>query len=174
MSGFAKGELAGIERFALALGQADPNYSGQIAVYRSGRLMVDLTIEAGAGAGSDWITGVFSVSKGVAAIVIARLAQSGDLDLDAPVTRYWPEFGACGKAGILVRQALSHQAGVIGVPGGFTNQELSASHLAAAKLAAAWPLWRPGAMFGYHGITIGVIMEELVRRITGATLQEVY
>jgi CubicO group peptidase (beta-lactamase class C family) len=73
-----------------------------------------------------------------------------------------------------VRQLLSHQAGLVSVDGGLTTAEVLDSRQAAAKLAAQRPAWRPGSTFGYHGVTIGIFMEELLRRVTGVTLQELY
>lgn len=110
----------------------------------------------------------------MAGLVIALLVQDGLLDLDAEVVKYWPEFGAEGKAGITVSQLLSHQAGLLGIEGGLSLEECNHSELAAARLAALPPVWTPGAAFGYHALTIGVFMEELCRRITGSTLQEVF
>jgi CubicO group peptidase (beta-lactamase class C family) len=109
----------------------------------------------------------------VAALVISLLVQDGLLDLDRTVAHYWPEFGVHGKDGLLVREALSHQAGLIGVEGGFALDEFTTSR-AAARLAAERPAWRPGSCFGYHALTIGIIMEELCRRVAGSSLQGLY
>jgi CubicO group peptidase (beta-lactamase class C family) len=151
---------------------ADPTYSAQLAVYYKGELIVDLV--GGADLDSDTVTGVFSASKGVAAIVIAQLIEQGLLVLDAPVADYWPEFAARGKQAITVRQLLSHQSGVLGAESGLERAEVLSSSLAAAKLADTAPRWLPGSAFGYHGLSIGVFMEELVRRVTGSTLQQYY
>jgi CubicO group peptidase (beta-lactamase class C family) len=150
----------------------DPNYSAQLAVYWKDHLVVDLV--GGDGLTHDTLTGTFSATKGVAAIALATLLSSGQLDLDQTVVHYWPEFGAHGKETILVRDLLSHQAGLINVDGGLETADILDSHRAAPKLAAQRPYWRPGTTFGYHGLTIGSFMEELVRRITGQTLQELY
>ena len=147
-------------------------YSAQLAVYWKDELVVNLV--GGADLEADSVTGVFSVSKGVAGIVIAMLVQRGDLDLDAPVATYWPEFEAGGKASITVRQLLSHQAGVVGVNPSFERNEVLNSEVAAARLASTAPRWRPGSAFGYHGLTMGIFMEELVRRITNGSLQAFY
>ncbi|MET3922239.1 CubicO group peptidase (beta-lactamase class C family) [Arthrobacter sp. UYEF20] len=109
----------------------------------------------------------------MAAFVIALLVQDGTLELDRTMSSYWPEFGAQGKDRLSVRQALSHQAGVPGIEGGFALDEFT-TPAAAARLAGAVPLWRPGTAFGYHALTMGILMEELCRRIAGATLQELY
>jgi CubicO group peptidase (beta-lactamase class C family) len=151
---------------------ADPAYSAQLSVYWNGNLVIDLT--GGPDLADDSVTGVFSVSKGIAALVIATLIRDGRLDLDEPVARYWPEFAAAGKGAVTVRQLLSHQVGLVGLDGGMTFEELRDSSLAAARLADTYPAWRPGSSFGYHGLTIGVFMEELTRRITGRSLQEIY
>jgi CubicO group peptidase (beta-lactamase class C family) len=150
----------------------DPNYSAQLAVYWKDSLVVDLV--GGDGLEHDTLTGTFSATKGVAAIALATLVSSGQLDLDQTVVHYWPEFGANGKARVLVRELLSHQAGLINVDAGLETADILDSRRAAPKLAAQRPYWRPGSSFGYHGLTIGSFMEELARRITGRTLQELY
>ncbi|GAA3704168.1 serine hydrolase domain-containing protein [Zhihengliuella alba] len=150
----------------------EPGYSGQLAVYLDGVPVLDLAV--GEHLGPDDVTGVFSCSKGAAGLVMALLVQDGLLDLDDAVAHHWPEFDAAGKGDVTVRQLLSHQAGLTGVEGGFSEDEYIQSELAAAKLAAAAPRWRPGTAHAYHGLTIGVLMEELVRRITGSRLQEVF
>lgn len=165
----------GFERVEALLGElvaADPEYSAQLAVFRRGEPVVDITV--GDAIASDAVTGVFSVSKGVSALTFSMLIRQGLVDLDRTVAHYWPEFAAEGKEGITVRQLLSHQAGLIGVQGGFTPDEFIDSAAAAERIATTAPLWRPGSAFGYHGITIGVFLEELTRRIAGTTLQELY
>ncbi len=150
----------------------DPTYSAQLAVYWKGELVVDLV--GGPDLDASSITGVFSVSKGVAALALSTLIARGELDLDERVVHYWPEFAPFGKDAITVRDLLSHRAGLVNVDGGLLVDEITESAKGAARLAAQRPLWRPGTAFGYHGITIGVLMEELVRRITGASLQTLY
>ena len=150
---------------------ADPQYSAQVAAYRQGVKVVDL--HGGPHITADSITGAYSVSKGAAALVIALLVQEGLLDLDRTVAHYWPEFGVHGKDRLLVREALSHQAGLMGVEGGFAFNEFTTPE-AAARLAGARPFWRPGSCFGYHALTIGIVMEELCRRVTGTSLQDLF
>lgn len=149
----------------------DPKYSAQLAAYRDGVQVVGLS--GGPEMAPDSVTGAYSCSKGVAAMVIGLLVQDGLLHLEQTVAHYWPEFGVHGKDRLLVRQALSHQAGLMGVEGGFPLEEFT-TPAAAARLAAAAPAWEPGRQFGYHALTIGIIMEELCRRTAGETLQEVY
>ncbi len=151
---------------------AEPAYSAQLAIRHRGRLVVDLA--GGPALTRDSVTGVYSVSKGAAALVIAALVDRGLLDLDGRVAEYWPEFGAFGKGDITVGDLLAHRAGLAAVTGGdFALDELlEHSDRGAARLAAQRPLWTPGSAFGYHALTIGLLMEELVRRVTGSTLQE--
>lgn len=149
----------------------DPRYSAQLAAYQGSRQVVRLT--GGPDMAPDTLTGAYSCSKGVGAMVIALLVQDGLLDLDRPVAHYWPEFAAHGKDRLLVREALSHQAGLLGIDGGFGLTEFTTPE-AAARLAALPPLWEPGRQFGYHALTIGILMEELCRRTAGEPLQAVY
>jgi CubicO group peptidase (beta-lactamase class C family) len=120
------------------------------------------------------LQGVFSSTKGVSAICIALLVQQGALDLDAPVSRYWPEFAGGGKGDVEVRVALSHQAGIPGVEPQLTLEQIVDHDAVAARLAAQVPHWRPGKAHGYHGLTIGTIMDELVRRIAGIPIAEFF
>lgn len=150
--------------------ESDPTYSAQVAVHVGASRVVDLS--AGA-LGPDSLLPVYSSSKGATATVIALLVERGALDLDAPVASYWPEFAASDKAGIPVRQLLSHQAGLPGVDGGFTWDELLDHDALATRLAAQRPFWRPGAGFMYHALTIGTLADELVRRVDGRPVAEV-
>lgn len=151
---------------------ADPGYSAQLAIYQGGTLVLDAAV--GEDCTPESMTGVFSCSKGAGALVMALLVQQGLLDLDAPVAVYWPEFAAAGKAGITVAQLLSHQAGLPGVAGGFTQEELVDSRLAASIIAAAAPLWNGTGIHSYHALTMGVFMEELARRCAQESLQAIF
>ncbi|WZH35530.1 MAG: serine hydrolase [Microbacterium enclense] len=150
----------------------DPSHSAQLCVYVDGSCVIDLA--GGPDLAREDITGVFSVTKGVAALALATLVDSNRLDLDARVTEYWPEFALQGKDRISVRQMLSHQAGLPAPDGGVTSDDVLLSKQGAARLAASAPLWQPGSLFGYHGLTIGILMEELVRRVAGRDLQSMY
>jgi CubicO group peptidase (beta-lactamase class C family) len=118
---------------------------------------------------ADTLVNVFSVGKGVLAVGLARLIGQGALDPDAPVVRYWPEFGAAGKSGVTVRELLSHQAGLPA----FHARQPAGSMLdwayMTAGLAAEQPWWEPGRGHGYHVNTFGFLGGEIVRRITGQT-----
>lgn len=153
--------------------EADPAFSAQLCIYVGGRPAIDLV--GGPRLELDSLTGVYSATKGVAALTVATVIDAGKLDLDGQVRDYWPEFAAAGKATVTVRQLLSHQAGLAAVRGRFELDEvLTGSSRGAARLAAQAPLWRPGTAFGYHALTIGLLMEELVLRATGRRLQEVF
>jgi CubicO group peptidase (beta-lactamase class C family) len=169
--GFAAPGFEGVLDLFESFLSDDERYSAQVAAYHHGANVVDLG--GGPHITADSITGAYSCSKGVAAMVIALLVQDGLLDLDRTVAHYWPEFGQHGKDRLLVREALSHQAGVLGVEGGFALDGFTTAE-AAARLAASRPVWRPGSCFGYHAITIGIVMEELCRRVAGDTLQSLY
>jgi len=96
------------------------------------------------------------------------------LDLDQRVSHYWPEFAAEGKQDITLRELLSHRAGVVGADAGFSLEELADDRLIAARLAGQRPYWRPGTAFGYHAWVIGALTGEVVRRVTGRSIQELF
>src|SRR5262249_7213467 len=144
-------------------------------VYVRGRQVVDLWAgladrEANRPWDEDTIVMVASTTKGATAICAHLLAQRGELDLDAPVIKYWPEFGAAGKQGVLVRWLLSHQAGLPVVDGPLTFEDACAWHPVIRALAAQRPEWEPGTEHVYHSMTFGFLVGELVRRITGKSL----
>ncbi len=159
------------EEFGRLLAQ-ERDARGQFCGYLRGQRVVDLW--GGDDVAADDIQGVYSSTKGVAGVCIALLVQRGALDLDAPVSRYWPEFAGGGKGDVTVRVALSHQAGIPGVEPQLTLEEVIDHDVAAARLAAQVPHWRPGKAHGYHGLTIGTIMDELVRRIEGIPVAEFF
>jgi CubicO group peptidase (beta-lactamase class C family) len=155
-----------------ALVESETDCAGQLCVYVDGKRVVDLW--AGVDLTPDDLFPVFSTSKGMGGVCIARLVEAGVIDLDEPVSRYWPEFAAGGKDVVSVRMALSHQAGVPGVePQLVLNELLDHPHL-AARVAQQIPHWYPGAAHGYHSFTLGTIIDELVRRTTNSTVAEYF
>lgn len=118
----------------------------------------------------DTIANVYSTTKGVAAICAHRLVDEGKLDLDAPVSRYWPEFAAQGKGEIPVRWLLSHRAGLPAVRKLLPADALYDDDAMAAALAAEAPWWEPGTTHGYHALTYGWLVGEVVRRASGVSL----
>ncbi|WP_069173331.1 serine hydrolase domain-containing protein [Streptomyces griseus] len=115
----------------------------------------------------DTVVNVWSTTKGPTALCAHILADRGLLDLDAPVSAYWPEFAAAGKESVRVRHLLSHRSGVAGLRRAHTLAELYDWELTTARLAATEPWWEPGTRSGYHAISFGFLIGEVVRRITG-------
>ncbi|MET8171570.1 serine hydrolase domain-containing protein [Streptomyces clavifer] len=115
----------------------------------------------------DTVVNVWSTTKGPTALCAHLLADRGLLDLDAPVALYWPEFAAAGKESVRVRHLLSHRAGLAGLRDPHTLADLYDWELTTARLAATAPWWEPGTRSGYHAITYGFLVGEVVRRITG-------
>jgi CubicO group peptidase (beta-lactamase class C family) len=145
-----------------------------VAIRHNGEVVVDLWGGTADTAGRPWeehtLAVVFSTTKGLAAICLHILADRGLIDFEAPVARYWPEFAAHGKAGITVAMALSHQAGLPVWQAPLPQDALLDWQLAARRLADEAPLWEPGTAHGYHGLTIGWLEGELVRRVAGRTI----
>jgi CubicO group peptidase (beta-lactamase class C family) len=117
------------------------------------------------------IVNVWSTTKTVTALAALHLASAGRLDLDSPVARYWPEFAANGKEGVLVRHLLSHASGVSGLDPPATIDDLYDLDRAAARFAAQAPWWEPASASGYHALNYGHLIGEVIRRITGRTLR---
>ncbi|WP_432104358.1 serine hydrolase domain-containing protein [Streptomyces sp. bgisy091] len=115
----------------------------------------------------DTVVNVWSTTKGPTALCAHILADRGLLDLDAPVASYWPEFAAEGKESVRVRDLLSHRSGVAGLRDPHTLAELYDWEVTTARLAATAPWWEPGTRSGYHAISYGFLVGEVVRRITG-------
>ncbi|MFB7539922.1 serine hydrolase domain-containing protein [Streptomyces zaomyceticus] len=115
----------------------------------------------------DTVVNVWSTTKGVTALCAHLLADRGLLDLDAPVASYWPEFAAAGKEGLPVRYLLSHRAGLSGLREPLTLGEFYDWEVTTARLAATEPWWEPGTRSGYHAMTYGFLVGEVIRRVTG-------
>lgn len=116
------------------------------------------------------LAAILSGTKGITATCVHHLVARGELDLSAPVARYWPEFAKAGKQDITVAMVLSHRSGVIGPRTPLRWQETADWDLVCERLAAAEPWWEPGTAQGYHLSTFGFILGEVVRRVTGHTL----
>ncbi|MFI6001731.1 serine hydrolase domain-containing protein [Streptomyces sp. NPDC051366] len=160
------------EEFEAFVAAEEHSPEAQLAVYRDGRRVVDLW--AGEDTGADTLTGVYSITKGGAHLVVALLVQDGVLELERRVSEYWPEFTGGGKERLTVRQLVSHQAGLVNTAEGFDYAEIADDALIAARLAAQEPYWEPGTAYGYHAFVIGALIGEVVRRATGKSLQEVF
>jgi CubicO group peptidase (beta-lactamase class C family) len=166
------------EAFAAAF-DGRPRMGAALAIRHEGREAVSLwggTADCRTGAAWTEQTAsvIFSCSKGFVSILAAQLADQGRLDYDAPVARYWPEFAQAGKAGVTVRQLIGHQAGLSASRAEHAFEDLLDWQLVTAQLAAQAPLWPPGTGHAYHALTHGWLVGELVRRITGRSVGEVF
>ncbi|MER7701327.1 serine hydrolase domain-containing protein [Kitasatospora sp. NPDC097605] len=155
------------------LGRDDVGASA--AVYLDGEPVVDIwggyaDADRSVGWERDTLTGVNSTTKTMTALCALLLADRGELDLSAPVAAYWPEFAAAGKEKVLVRHVLSHTAGLPDLAGPTRVEELYDWEGVTAGLAAQAPAWEPGTAAGYHALTFGFLVGELVRRVTGRGL----
>jgi CubicO group peptidase (beta-lactamase class C family) len=120
----------------------------------------------------DTLVDVFSIGKAMATLCLLILVDRGEVGLDAPVARYWPEFAAAGKGEITVRMLLSHRAGLPAVRQTLPESAMYDWHLMVEALAAEEPWWSPGATHGYHVNTFGFLTGEIVRRVSGARIGE--
>jgi CubicO group peptidase (beta-lactamase class C family) len=145
-----------------------------VAAYVGGRKVVDLwggdADHDGTPYGEDTLQLVFSTTKGVTAICANLLAQRGELDVEAPVSHYWPEFAAAGKADVPVRWLLGHKVGLPYVDRDLSLDEVLAWDPVVKALAEQTPLWEPGTEHGYHAVTYGWLVGEVIRRVTGRSL----
>jgi CubicO group peptidase (beta-lactamase class C family) len=144
-------------------------------IHVHGRPVVDLWGGTTTPGGTTPYTGdtlqlVASTTKGVVAIAAHLLAQEGKLDFDAPVTRYWPEFGAEGKERIPVRWLFSHRAGLAAIDRPVSLADVYAWDPVVDALAAQRPLWEPGSTHGYHVGTFGWLAGEVIRRVSGKSV----
>lgn len=118
------------------------------------------------------ITNVWSSTKAMAALATLVQVSRGKLNLDEPVATYWPEFAANGKSDIMVRHLLSHTAGLSAWEVIDSHTDTWDSELAVRRLAVQAPWWKPGTASGYHLMTFGALLDELVRRTSGRTMKE--
>jgi CubicO group peptidase (beta-lactamase class C family) len=148
-------------------------------VFKDGRKVVDLWGgHADAARTRPWtedtLVNVWSTTKGVMAVCVARLNDQGLLANNRPVADYWPEFAANGKGAITVAQLFSHQAGLCGLARPLTEEELLDTDLVADRLAAEAPHWPPGSRSGYHGLSIGPLGDGLFKRVVGKTVGQYF
>jgi CubicO group peptidase (beta-lactamase class C family) len=122
----------------------------------------------------DTIVNVYSITKTMTALTALLLADRGELDFLAPVSRYWPEFAASGKDRITVAQLMSHSSGLSGWRPAVSGEDFYNWEKVTSMLAAQAPLWEPGTASGYHVYTFGFLIGEVVRRITGKSLGTVF
>lgn len=172
---------------AVRLYQSGLHPAIQICVRRRGKVVLDRAIGHASGNGpgdppeerrvratTDTLFNIFSASKAVTAMVIHLLDQRHSIHLDDPISEYLPEYAAHGKDGITIRHVLTHRAGVPNLPEGVIDLDrLADQQWILDMLCQAKPTWRPGRWLGYHAITGGFILGELVRRVTGKDIRTV-
>ena len=166
------------EAFAAAF-DGRPQMGGALAIRHEGREIVSLWGGiSDARASTPWneqtASVIFSCTKGLVSILAAKLVEEGRLDYEAPVARYWPEFAQAGKADVTVRQLIAHQAGLSAPRAELNFDDLLAWDNVTAQLARQTPLWHPGTGYGYHALTHGWLVGELIRRITGKSVGAVF
>ena len=146
-----------------------------VAVWVDGDLVVNLWGGSADGARQrpwreDTLASIFSGSKGLTSTCVHLLADCGEIDLHATVAKYWPEFGQAGKEAITIASVMGHRSGVIGPRTRLTPEETLDWDGVCRHIAAAEPWWEPGTAQGYHMVTFGFILGEIIRRVTGRTL----
>lgn len=146
-----------------------------VCVIQDGETVVDLwggiaDRESGRPWTRDTLVNTYSVTKTMTTLVALALIDRGELDPDAPVARYWPEFRAAGKQHVLVRHVLGHTAGICGWSSKVVLENIYDAERSTALLAAQEPWWTPGDGSGYQAINHGHLVGEIVRRVTGRTL----
>jgi CubicO group peptidase (beta-lactamase class C family) len=155
---------------------ADPAELGaSVAVTIDGRRVVDLWAGVADAARTqawtpDTLVNLFSTTKGMTALCAHRLADAGKLDLDAPVARYWPEFAQADKGAIPVRWLLDHSAGLPAIDAPLPVGAITDWTVMTDALAAQAPWWTPGSLHGYHALTFGWLVGEVVRRVSGRSV----
>jgi|SRR6516165_8833199 CubicO group peptidase (beta-lactamase class C family) len=146
-----------------------------VAVYHRGELVVDLAGGLYAPGSKiryspETLQPIFSSTKGITALAANMLADRGQLELEAPVVDYWPEFAQAGKFWIPVRCLLTHQSGVLGLDEAISLEQLLDWYVVVEALAAQRPDWESCAMHGYHSMTYGFLVGEVIRRVTGLSV----
>ncbi|WP_430334055.1 serine hydrolase domain-containing protein [Rhodococcus sp. ACT016] len=151
------------------------NLGAAVAVFADGRPVVDLwggVADRKTGREWAWDTPcvVFSCTKAVTTASALLLAERGYVTLDEPVAQWWPEFAQNGKADITVEHLLTHQAGLPAFDGPVSVAQAADPAAMAERLAGQAPEWEPGTAHGYHALTFGWLVGEVVRRHTGMTV----
>ncbi|OLT10755.1 serine hydrolase [Pseudonocardia sp. CNS-139] len=150
----------------------------QAAVYRRGELVVDAVagvadVETGRPVTPDSVFYAASALKAVGATVVHVLVEKGVLSYDTRVAQLWPEYAAHGKEATTLRHVLTHSAGIPAIPAGTTPAQFCDAEVMAGLIADLEPWWTPGARVGYHAVTFGFVLAEVVRRATGRPISQV-
>lgn len=173
------------DRFAAVRAAFEDNFANKndvgacVAVSVDGELVVDLwggvaDVSTGEAWKQDTIVNVYSSTKTMAALSLLLLADRGEVDLKAPAAKYWPEFAANGKADVPVATFMSHSAGLPGMDEPCEGDALYDWDFVTSALARQAPWWTPGTASGYHALTQGHLIGEIVRRVTGQTIGEFF
>ena len=147
------------------------------SLYVDGKAVVNLTggvTTEGTEYNADTLQMVFSSTKGATALCAHILAQRGLLDFDAPVAQYWPEFAAQGKGEIPVSWLLCHKSGLIDTTRRLSLDDALDWDTVVSALAESTPVWEPGTQHGYHAVTYGWLVGEIVRRVSGMSIGEFF
>jgi CubicO group peptidase (beta-lactamase class C family) len=178
MDGFVHPDFAPVTEKVQTIMQRRGARGGMaVAVYHRGELVVDAWTGVRNAAGDPWerdtMSMSFSTTKGVVATIVQRLVDNGLLDYDEPIATYWPEFAAAGKSTITLRHLLTHQAALHDVRSiAASAEELIDWEHMIGRLAAAAPKWDIGTRSSYHALTYGYLVGEVIRRVTGGTVDE--
>ncbi|MFK7931005.1 MAG: serine hydrolase domain-containing protein [Myxococcota bacterium] len=153
----------------------DGEVGASLCVLRGEEVLVDLWGGvADPATGAEWerdtLVNAFSVGKGVIAHALLRLEDRGELDLDQPIAKVWPEFAANGKQGITLRQVLNHTCGVIAIDRPLSLQDILDWEPVEAAIIDQAPLWEPGTQQGYHAVTWGMLVRAIVPRMVGRSV----
>lgn len=175
INGFAQPRFAAVREAFAANFETGQELGARFTLVERGELVVDLWAgfadrQRTRPFDARTLTPVFSTTKAIAALLIARLVDQGRLDYGQPVADVWPEFAQAGKEAITVEQVMSHQEGLSGFPEEMEPALWFDWDAICAKLAAMAPLWPPGSASGYHPITFGYLAGEIFRRVDGRTM----
>lgn len=175
ITGFAPARFSAVKDAFAASVAAGEELGGRFTLVEAGEVVLDLwTGWADRKRTLAWdektLAPIFSTTKAVAALMIARLVEQGKLDYGQTVASLWPEFGQAGKAAVTIEQAISHQAGLSGFPDPMDPGLWTDWDAICARLAAMTPMWPPGTASGYHPVTVGYITGEIFRRVDGRAL----
>jgi CubicO group peptidase (beta-lactamase class C family) len=173
--GSCDARFAGVRRALAQNFREHDEVGAAVAITLNGRLVVDLWAGWMDRAHTrlwqrDTLVNVFSVGKAMAALSLLMLVERGQIDLDAPVARYWPEFAAAGKSDITVRMLLSHRAGLPAIRHPLPDLAMYNWELMTTALAQEAPWWEPGRQHGYHVNTFGFLIGEIIRRVSSESI----
>jgi len=175
INGFCDDQFEHVKEVFAANFKPDLDVGASLALTINGKYVIDIWAGYADEAQTkpwekDTIVNVYSTTKVMTALCVLMLVDRGLLDLDTPVAQYWPEFAQADKEKLPVRYLLSHTAGLPGFDKRIQAETLYDWDTIINMLAAQKPWWDPGTKSGYHSITFGYLLGELVRRITGKTL----